>query len=403
MPVDVFRGEGGKGLVIHDDHVSRRAGLQHAQRLLEVTRADGGVVAEEHAHGLAPAHVGVAGVMALHGQQHLQALQHVVGVSVRPQAQENAAGIELEHRRAADRVAHIGLRIVADHGARLPENVHLGGRDVDAVAQHGLLPQNAVVEQTVDGPAAVIAQGVVHVVHTLGHVDVEAGHTVVGPDHFLEGLVRDGKQGVAAEHGPDHVVVLVPGPPGKLCVFPDGLSALLRAVPLGYLIAQIGPDAHLTAHVLDGEERAGDLAEGGVMVKNGGHAVPDAVQHRGVGAGAGAVQRQVAVDVPPLAVQHLKEVGGAEPVDGQPPGQAAVDVGMYVDQPGHDDAAPGVHELCLGVFGAHLGQRTRLHDHPAVQDDRAVLQIGERLAPGDKSAVADQQHMPFLLQLILKF
>ena len=31
VPVDVVVGEGGEGLVVHDDHVGRGAGLQHAQ------------------------------------------------------------------------------------------------------------------------------------------------------------------------------------------------------------------------------------------------------------------------------------------------------------------------------------------------------------------------------------
>ncbi len=46
------------------------------------------------------------------------------------------------------------------------------------------------------------------------------------------------------------------------------------------------------------------------MVKDGGDTVTDAVQHRSIGAGAGAVQGQIPVDVPPLAVQHLKNWWG---------------------------------------------------------------------------------------------
>ena len=180
---------------------------------------------------------------------------------------------------------------------------------MDAVAQDGLGSQDAVVLEPLDGPAAVVLEGVVHVVHALGHMDVEAGHAVVGLHHLLEGLVGDGKQGVAAEHGLDHVVVLLLRPPGEVGVLPDGLAALLRAVPLADLIAEVGPDAQLLTHVLDGEKGAGDFAEGGVVVEDGGHAVPDGVQHRGVGAGPGAVQGQMPVDVPPLAVQHLQKVG----------------------------------------------------------------------------------------------
>ena len=392
MAVDVVGGEGGEGLVVHDDHVGGGAGLEDAQGFLEVPGADPGVVLEQHAGGLAPAHIGLAGVVPLHGQEHLQALQHVVGVGVGAQADEDALLIHLEHRGAAHRVAHVGFRVVAHHGVCLPDDVHLGGREVDAVAQHGLLPQDAVVEQPIHRAAAVVAQGVVHVVHALGHVDVEAGHAVVGLDHLLKGLVGDGEQGVAAEHGLDHVVVLLLGPAGEVGVLPDGLAALLLAVPLADLVAQVGPDAQLPAHVLDGEQGAGDLAEGGVVVEDGGDAVPDAVQHGGVGAGPGAVQGQVPVNVPPLAVQHLKEVGGVEAVDGQTPGQAGVDVGVDVDQARHDHAPLGVHKLRAGVFGFQLGQGAHLPDRLAVQQHRPVLQIGERLIPGDDLSVADQQH-----------
>ena len=99
------------------------------------------------------------------------------------------------------------------------------------MAQHGLFPQHAVVEQAVHRAAAVVPEGVVHVVHALGHVDVEAGHAVVGLDHLLEGLVGDGEQGVAAEHSLDHVVVLLLRPPGEVGVLTDGLAALLPRRP----------------------------------------------------------------------------------------------------------------------------------------------------------------------------
>ena len=397
MAVDVGVGEGSEGLVVHHDDVGCGTGLQHAQRLLEVAGADLGVVLEEHAGGLAPAHVGHADVVALHGQQDLQALQHIVGVGVGAQADEDAPVVQLQHGGAAHSVAHVGLGVVADHGVGLLDDVHLGGRNVDAVTQHGLLAQDAVVQQTVDGAAAVVLQGVIHVVHALGHVDVEAGHAVVGLDHLLKGLVGDGEQGVAAEHGLDHVVVLLLGPLGEVSVLLNGLITLLLAVALGHLVAQVGAHAQLLAHVLDGEEGAGDLAEGGVVIEDGGHAVPDAVQHGGVSAGAGAIQGQVTVDVPPLAVQHLKEVGGIEAVNGQATGQSGIDVGVDVDETGHDDAALGVHKLGIGVLGLHVSQGTDLLDHLAVQNDGAVLQIRELLAPGNQSAITDQQHNKVLL------
>ena len=228
-------------------------------------------------------------------------------------------------------------------------------------------------------------------------MDVEAGHAVVGRHHLLKGPVGEGEQGVAAEHGADHVVVPLFAPFGEVGVLPDGLAALLHAVPLTDLVTQAGPDAHLLTHVLDGEQGTRDLPEGGVVVKDGGDAVPDAVQHRGVGAGPGAVQGQMAVDVPPGALQHLQEVGGVVPRDGQAPCQAAVDMGVGVDEARQDNLSPGVHEFRSRVLGLQVGQGPHLLDGVAVDDHRPVGQVGALLVPGEQFAVADQQHSVVLL------
>ena len=392
VPVDVVRREGGEGLVVHDDDVGGGPGPEHPQGLFEVPGADGRVVAEEHPHGLPPPRVGPAEVVPLHGQEDLQALQHVVGVGVGAQAHQDALLAHPDHRGAAHGVVHVGLRVVAHHGARLPDDVQLRRGEVDAVAQQGLFPQNAVVEQPVHRPAAVIAQGVVHVVHALGHVDVEAGAAAVGLHHLLKGLIRNSEQGVAAEHGADHVVVPLQGPGEEVGVLLNGLAALVRPVPLADLVAQAGPDARLFAHVFDGEEGAGDLPIGGVVVKDGGHPVPDAVQHGGPGAGPGAVQGQAPVDVPPLPVQNFIEVRGAEPVDGQAPGQTGVDMGVDVDEPGHDDPAPCVHKFRLGVPGPQGGEVPHFPDSLPLQDHRPVFPIGRGVVPGDKPSVSHQQH-----------
>ena len=124
------------------------------------------------------------------------------------------------------------------------------------------------------------------------------------------------------------------------------------------------------------------------MVKDGGHAVPDAVQHRGIGAGAGAVQGQIPVDVPPLAVQHLEEIGGVEAVDGQAACQAGVDVGVGVDEAGHNYAALGVHKFSLGILGLQVGKGADLLDDLAVDHDSAILHIGEGFVAGDEFTVS---------------
>ena len=87
------------------------------------------------------------------------------------------------------------------------------------------------------------------------------------------------------------------------------------------------------------------------MVEDGGHALLDAVHIQGVGAGAGALERQMPVDVPPLPLQDLQEVDSVITVDAQAAGQGGVDMGMGVNQARHDDAAFGVDEFRGRVLG----------------------------------------------------
>ena len=388
VPVDVLVREGGEGLVVHDDHVRRRAGLQHAQGGEAGALRHFGVVAEEHVRHLAPAHVGHAGVVPLGAQGHLDRLQHVVGVGVGAHADENALLVELQHRGDAHGVAHVGLRVVDAHGVRCLDDVHLRRVHVDAVAQNGLGTQDAVVLEPLDRPPAVVLEGVVHVVHALGHVDVVAHPAVVGLHHPVKGPVGDGEQGVAAEHGLQHVAGVALAVVDEVLVLLNGLEGLFLAVPVADLVTQAGPHAVLLRHLSDLHQGAGDLAEAGVVVEDGGDALLDGVDHQGLGAGPRGLQVQVPVDVPPLAVQHLVEAGGVIPIDGEAPGQGGVDVGVGVDETRHDDAAPGVHELRLGVSGLQVGGGAHLHDLSPVSDHTAVGEIAHALAvPGDDLAV----------------
>ena len=124
------------------------------------------------------------------------------------------------------------------------------------------------------------------------------------------------------------------------------------------------------------------------MVEHGGDALLDGVDVQCGGAGTGAVHHQVTVDGPPGAVQHLIEVGGVVAHDAQAAGQGGIDVGVGVDQGRHDDAALGVDDLGLGVFGPQGGLLAHLHDAGALVGHRAVLVIALALAvAGDQTSV----------------
>ena len=396
MAVDVLVGEGSEGLVVIDADVSSCAGSQDAQRLLAVLSHHLSVVLEQHVSALAPADVGHLVLVTLNDQEDLQGLQHVVGVSVGTHADVDALLEHLQNGGAADSVAHVGLGVVDAHGAGSLDGVQLGVGQVDAVTQHGLLTQDAAdALQTLNGVAHVVVQGVVNVVQTLCNVDVEAGQAVVLGDHLLKGLVGDGEQSMATEHSGDHVVVLRSCPAGELCVLLDGLSGLDLAVTLGNLVAQVSADADLLTDVLDGEQGAGDLTEGSVVVDDGGNAVTDGVQDGGVSASLGAVHGQVAVDVPPSVLQNFDEVTGVLACDGQATGQTGVDVSVGIDQAGHDNAALCVHELGVGVLGLHLSQSANFLDQFALDDDSAVFQVGVCGVAGNESAISYDHHIVF--------
>ena len=72
---------------------------------------------------------------------------------------------------------------------------------------------------------------------------------------------------------------------------------------------------------------------------------------QGVRAGLCALQGQMAVNIPPLAVQDLVKVCGIEAVDAQPPGQGGVNVCVRVHQPGQAETITQVMLECFKPSG----------------------------------------------------
>ena len=150
-------------------------------------------------------------------------------------------------------------------------------------------------------------------------------------------------------------------------------------------------------------EGAGDLTVAGVVVEDGGHALLDRVDVEGGGAGPGAVHHQMAVDGPPRSVQHLVEVGGIVAHNGKTPGQSGIDVGVGVDEGGHDHAALGVDDLRLRVFGSQSGFLADLHDLRALVGHRAVFVVALTLrVAGDEPSVGNKCHNTSPLEKILE-
>ena len=267
---------------------------------------------------------------------------------------------------------------------------------MDAVTEDGLGAEDAVILKALDGTAAVVLEGIVHVVHALGDMDVIAGAAVVGLDHAVEGLIGDGEERVTAEHRREHGILALLAFRDEVGIFLDGLQALLLAVAVGDLIAQAGAQAETLALLGDGVQRAGDLAVAGVVVEHGGDALLDGVDVERGGAGLGAVHHQVAVDGPPRSVEDLVEVCRVVADDGQAARERGIDVGVRVDEGGHDDAALGVDDLGVGVLRAQGGLLADLGDLRALVGDRAVLVVAAALCvAGDETSVGDELHKWF--------
>ena len=68
-------------------------------------------------------------------------------------------------------------------------------------------------------------------------------------------------------------------------------------------------------------------------------------------------------------------------------------MGGGVDDRGHDDAALGVDDLRVGVFGPQRGLLAHLHDLRALIGHSAVLVVALALAvAGDEPSVCHQCH-----------
>ena len=106
---------------------------------------------------------------------------------------------------------------------------------------------------------------------------MEPGAAIVGCGHLLKGLIADGKQSVASEHGCQHIAWVLLAVVQPILVLLDGLIRFLLAIPVADLIAQTGADAELLGAVRDLEQGAGNIRKGSVVVEDGGNTLLDAV------------------------------------------------------------------------------------------------------------------------------
>ena len=188
------------------------------------------------------------------------------------------------------------------------------------------------------------------------------------------------------------IATLLGGPLGKLGVLGNSLVALFLAAAIGDLVAQARTHAQLLSCILNGKEASRDLAEARVVVEDRGDTIANGVQNRGIGACLGAVERQIVVDLPPLLLKILQEVGGVAALNGKAAGQTRVDVGVAVDESGHDEVALGIDVLGIRVLGLELALGTYFDDRISVNGDRTVWNERGLSIAGKDGTVSDQKH-----------
>lgn len=192
-----------------------------------------------------------------------QALQHVMRIGIRAEADVDAAAEELG--APGRTLPHCpcwtpGL-LTTEVWVWAMISISAGVM-WDAVAKHRVGAQKAVLEQALDrSDAATVLTRIPDIVHALRDMDVEADEAVVCLGHPVHRLIGERECRVSAEHGSNHAGVLLGCPLREVDVLLDGLVELLLAVALRCLIAEAGTDAELLAHILDCKEGARNLGE----------------------------------------------------------------------------------------------------------------------------------------------
>ncbi len=81
---------------------------------------------------------------------NLHRFEHVVRITVGAEPDQQPATHHFQRGRAADRVAHIGFRVMHDHRPGFFQDIHFNTVDVDAVPGNCVFPQDIIVIQAVD-------------------------------------------------------------------------------------------------------------------------------------------------------------------------------------------------------------------------------------------------------------
>ena len=125
---------------------------------------------------------------------------------------------------------------------------------MDTVTKHGFLAQKTMIKQAMYRSGSVIEGGIIYIIHALTNVNMEAGETVIGLNHFVKRLIRKRKKGVSTKHSSNHIVIFICSPFSKGGIFSDRLISLDLSITIRCLIAKAGTNTKLFCDVFDSKE-----------------------------------------------------------------------------------------------------------------------------------------------------
>ena len=125
---------------------------------------------------------------------------------------------------------------------------------MDTVAKHGFLAQETMIKQAMYRCGPVIKSGIIHIIHALANVNMEAGKTVVGLNHLIQRLIGKCEERVSTKHSGNHIVIFICSPFSKGSIFSDRLITLGLSITIRCLIAKASTNTKLFCDVFDSKE-----------------------------------------------------------------------------------------------------------------------------------------------------
>ena len=156
-------------------------------------------------------------------------------------------------------------------------------------------------------------------------------------------------------------------------------------------VAQHRPQPCFLDRVGDLVQRTVDGVGAGVVVDQRRRAVLDGIHQADQRAVAHVHIEQRPIQPPPQPFQDVGEILGGRAGNGHAARKGAVEVGVGADVAGHDQLAAGVQLLRGRIAPDEVIARADGADNPVADQQRAVEEDLVGIAPGDQTAVVDQQ------------